>query len=47
MPKKLEKQLLKEGKKKGLTGDRLRAYIYGTLHQVTGWTRGKGKKKKK
>ena len=36
MPKKLEEDLLKEGRKKGLTGKRLNAYVYGTLRK-TGW----------
>lgn len=36
MPKKLEKELKKEAKKKGLTGDRANAYVYGTLRK-TGW----------
>jgi hypothetical protein len=36
MPKKLEEQLKRRGKKLGLTGDRLNAYIYGTLRK-TGW----------
>lgn len=42
MPKKLEKKLSKEAIKKGLTGKRRNAYIYGTLRR-TGW---KPKKKK-
>jgi hypothetical protein len=37
MPKKLEAELRKEAKKKGLTGARADAYVYGTLRQ-TGWT---------
>jgi hypothetical protein len=36
MPKKLEKELKAEANKKGLTGDRKNAYIYGTLRK-TGW----------
>lgn len=36
MPKKLEQQLIRQAKKKGLSGDRLRAYVYGTLRK-TGW----------
>jgi hypothetical protein len=46
MPKKLEKQLIKEAKKKGLKGERLDAYVYGTLRK-TGWTPKKKKSKKK
>lgn len=36
MPKKMEKALKKEAKKKGLKGKRRNAYIYGTLRK-TGW----------
>ena len=39
MPKKLHDKLKKEAEKKGLTGDRKKAYIYGPLNKV--------KKKKK
>lgn len=46
MPKKLEKQLKAEGKKKGLNGDKLNAYVYGTLKK-TGWIPKKRKSKKK
>lgn len=35
MPKKLEKQLKKEAKEKGLKGDRAAAYVYGTMRKVT------------
>jgi hypothetical protein len=38
MPKKLHDKLKRKAKKKGLTGDRKNAYIYGPL--------GKGGKKK-
>jgi len=31
MPKKLHEKLRKTGKKKGLVGERLDAYVYGTL----------------
>ena len=41
MPKKLEKELKKEAKKKGLKGERADAYVYGTLRK-TGWKPGKG-----
>lgn len=37
MPKKLEKALDAEIKKKGLKGKRARAYKYGTMRK-TGWT---------
>jgi hypothetical protein len=36
MPKKLEKELKKEAKKKGLKGERADAYVYGTMRK-TGW----------
>ncbi len=41
MPKKLEKALKKEARKKGLTGKRKDAYIYGTMRK-TGWKPKKG-----
>lgn len=43
MPKKLERQLRKTAKKKGLKGKAKDAYVYGTLRK-TGW---KPKRKKK
>jgi hypothetical protein len=36
MPKAMEKALKKEAKKKGLSGKRADAYVYGTLRK-TGW----------
>ena len=36
MPKALEDKLKRQGKKKGLSGERLSAYIYGTMRE-TGW----------
>ena len=36
MPKKLEKELRRRGRKKGFRGKRLNAYIYGGL-RATGW----------
>ena len=36
MPKAMEKALNKEADKKGLTGDRRNAFIYGTMRK-TGW----------
>jgi len=47
MPKKLEEALKKEAAKKGLTGDRADAYIYGGMRKA-GWVpstqkKGKGK----
>ncbi len=39
MPKKLEQKLVREASKKGLTGKRKNAYVYGTLRK-TGWKPG-------
>lgn len=36
MPKKLEQALRKEAEKKGLTGERKDAFIYGTMRDA-GW----------
>jgi hypothetical protein len=43
MPKKLHDKLRRTAEKKGLTGDRKNAYIYGPLGKVH---KGKGGKKK-
>jgi hypothetical protein len=43
MPKKLEKQLKKEAKAKGLKGERAGAYVYGTMRK-TGWKPAREKK---
>lgn len=40
MPKKLHDKLMREGRKKGYTGERLDRYVYGTLAKIE-------KKKKK
>jgi hypothetical protein len=45
VPKKAEKQLRKQGIAKGLSGERLSAYIYGTLRKKFGWKPSKGRKK--
>lgn len=45
MPKKLERKLKQQAKKKGLSGDRANAYVYGTLQEKTSWKPKKGKKK--
>lgn len=37
MPKKVEQALRKSAAKKGLTGTRKDAYIYGGLRTKTGW----------
>ena len=34
MPKKLENKLKMEAVRKGLKGDRYKAYVYGTLNKV-------------
>lgn len=36
MPKELERDLERRGRKKGLAGERLDAYIYGTMRRL-GW----------
>lgn len=46
MPKKLEQELKKKAKKKGLKGDRAKAYVYGAL-RATGWTPSTQRNKKK
>lgn len=46
MPKKLEREIKKEARKKGLTGKRFDAYVYGTLRK-TGWIPSTQKKKKR
>lgn len=38
MPKKLERKLKQEARKKGLTGKRADRYVYGTLTKL-GWRR--------
>jgi hypothetical protein len=45
MPKELEEKLRRQGKRKGLKGERLNAYIYGTMQKVTDWKPHKNKKK--
>lgn len=47
MPDKMERKLKAEAKKKGLTGARAYAYVYGTMRK-TGWKpskEAKGKRK--
>jgi len=36
MPKKLHRKLAKTARKKGLTGKRKKAYIYGTMSKIKG-----------
>ena len=45
MPKALHDKLAKQANKKGLTGDRKDAYVYGTMRQ-TGWEPEREKKSK-
>jgi len=42
MPKKMERKLKAEARRKGLRGKRAAAYIYGTLRK-TGWRPGREK----
>lgn len=44
MPKKMEAELRKQAKKKGLTGEKADAYVYGAMRK-TGW-KPKARKKK-
>jgi hypothetical protein len=44
MPKKLERQLMRQASRKGLSGERKAAYVYGTLRK-TGWRPAKQKKR--
>ena len=43
MPKKLEAQLKRQAAKKGLKGERRRAYIYGAMRKA-GWKPSREKK---
>ena len=45
MPKKMEEALKREAAKRGLTGERKDAYVYGTMRK-TGWVPSTQKKKK-
>jgi len=44
MPKALERKLKAEASRKGFTGKRANAYVYGTLRK-TGWQPSREKKK--
>lgn len=46
MPKKTEDELRKSGKKKGLKGEALESYIYGTMNKM-GLMKGSKRKAKK
>lgn len=49
MPKALHDQLLRSARKRGLTGDRQDAYVYGTMNKIekARAKKGKGMKAKK
>lgn len=47
MPVKLKAQLLREGRKKGFTGERLDRYVFGTLAKIEKQKKAKAKRKKK
>lgn len=44
MPRKLEQRLARQATKKGLTGKRRQAYIYGTMRR-TGWKPSRSKRR--
>lgn len=46
MPKALHDKLAREARKKGLTGDRKDAYVYGTMAKIEGKKSGHKKKKR-
>ena len=46
MPKKLHDKLARQARKKGYTGERADAYVYGTMAKVEG-KKKRGKRKKK
>jgi hypothetical protein len=45
MPKELENKLKSEASKKGLTGERRDAYVYGTMNKIEKGKTHSGKKK--
>jgi hypothetical protein len=45
MPKKMEAELRKKAKAKGLKGEAKNRYIYGTMQEKTDWKPGKKKGK--
>jgi hypothetical protein len=47
MPKKVHDKLVREAKKKGLTGKRKDAYVYGTLNKIEGKPSSKKKPRSK
>ena len=46
MPEEMEKQLRREARRKGLTGSKANAYVYGTMRK-TGWKPSTQKKNKR
>ena len=44
MPEKIHRQLDKQAKKKGLSGDSKNAYVYGTLNRIEKMRKGSKKK---
>lgn len=46
MPEAMERALRTQARRRGLTGRRADAYVYGTLRK-TGWTPSRPKKKRK
>jgi hypothetical protein len=46
MPEEMEKQLRREARRKGLTGSKANAYVWGTLRK-TGWKPSTQKKTRK
>ena len=47
MPKKMERRLKAEAKKKGMGKERAGAFVYGTMQKETDWKPGGKNKKKK
>jgi len=46
MPEEMEKQLRREARRKGLTGSKANAYVYGSLRKI-GWVPSTQKKTRK
>ena len=47
MPKKEEEKLKRQARKKGLKGERLNAYVYGTMNKIEKRRKAKRKRTKK
>ena len=43
MPKKMERELKAEARKKGLTGSKVDAYVYGTMTKKLNWHKSQKK----